>query len=100
MTKQRQTDDSFVKQSPQAIGTERKPGSDHFYMKPQGPPNLWSAGGFIGNGGISDNYEYHRSDVLHWGVARGRFVGNPLASGVVDDSMGHGLLTQEDSGGY
>ena len=97
--KQRQTDDSFVLRSPQRIGTETKPGSDHFYMKDQGAPFLWSAGGFQGWAGRADG-ESMRSYVEHFAAVRGRFVGNPLAVGVTDDSMGHENLTGEDSGGY
>lgn len=101
MTKLRRTDDSFVENQPQCIGPMHKPGGGHLYMKPEGAPDLYSAGGFRGNGGVSDGYGYHRSDVLHWQVGRDRFVGNPLASGVTDDSMGRGsAMTREDPGGY
>lgn len=108
MTKQRVTSDSFVAQSPQSIGSVHKPGSGHFYMKPQGPPDLNSAGGFTGVGlptdklSLAPNMGAGRSAVSrgHYSVGRDRFVAHPHAVAVTDDSMGHLMDLTTDGLGH
>ena len=97
----RNNSDSFIGNSPQSIGAMTRPGGGNFYMKNQGPPNLhefgrdWPRG--LEDFGKRSVWDY--SDIIMW-RALGPFKTSVPVHEQLDDSMGHGPLTQEDSGGY